>query len=120
MVKQSPEAINYLLESYELDRIRGDPKGITTSLLHLATWYCEHGQLDRAQSRLDEAETHVSKGGFVEDAGKIAHLRGKIYLASGDRTKARFSFLRAARLETAAGHLELAAEDNDLAAECGG
>jgi tetratricopeptide (TPR) repeat protein len=120
MVKKSPEAINYLLESYEIDRIRGDQKGITTSLLHLATWYFEHGQLGRAQSRLDEAETHVSKGGFVEDAGKIAHLRGKIYLASGDRSKAQFYFLRAARQEAAAGHLELAAEDNDLAAECGG
>ena len=118
MAKKSPEAINYLLESYELDRIRGDAKGITTSLLHLATWYFEHEQMDRAQARLGEAEQYVSKEGFLEDAGRIAHLRGKILLASGEPNRARFYFLRAARQEAAAGHHDLAAEDKDLAASC--
>lgn len=118
-VKGDPAAVKYFLESYEVDLDQGDFKGVTISLIHLADWYLKEGRLDRALARLEEAEGYALNGGFIEDAGSIANLKGRVYRAKGDQQRARSHFLSAARFDAAAGHPGLAEEDEKLAAACG-
>ena len=68
-----PTAIECALESYEVDRLRGDVVGIVHSLELLADIYTSDAKYDLAAKRLDEAEALANMYHMKSNVGTICN-----------------------------------------------
>ena len=80
-IRGDPKAIDYLLESYEVDRRRNDIDGMAVSLLSLAEAYLKQGSSDPARERLTEAEVLITRAGLSKLSAKAAAMREQIQRA---------------------------------------
>jgi tetratricopeptide (TPR) repeat protein len=66
----APQALEYLLESYQSDRLRGDDGGVAISLLAIARIFTEEHEYDRARERIREALPLADACGLVNVGGE--------------------------------------------------
>jgi tetratricopeptide (TPR) repeat protein len=92
----APQALEYLLESSQSDRLRGDDGGVAISLLAIARIFTEEHEYDRARERIREALPLADACGLVKVVGGLALLWAKIDLAEG-KTSSAASWLATAR-----------------------
>jgi tetratricopeptide (TPR) repeat protein len=92
----APQALEYLLESYQSDRLRGDDGGVAISLLAIARIFTEEHEYDRARERIREALPLADACGLVNVVGRLALLWAEIDLAEG-KTSSAASWLATAR-----------------------
>lgn len=92
----APQALEYLLESYQSDRLRGDDGGVAISLLAIAHIFTEEHEYDRARERIREALPLADACGLVNVVGRLALLWAEIELAEG-KTSSAASWLVTAR-----------------------
>jgi len=92
----APQALEYLLESYQSDRLRGDDGGVAISLLAIARIFTEEHEYDRARERIREALPLADACGLVNVLGRLALLWAEIDLAEG-KTSSAASWLATAR-----------------------
>ncbi len=83
-----PQALEYLLESYQEDRLRGDDAGGVISLLAIARIFTEEHEYDRARERIREALPLADACGLVSVVASLALLWAEIDLAEGKTTSA--------------------------------
>lgn len=100
--------IECVLESYEIDRQRGDIDGVAVSLVFLAKIYLDQAQLERAEERLLEAEGYILRSELRRLAADAAVLRGRIHLARESKAEAKNYFAMAIELANLSGNLEAA------------
>jgi tetratricopeptide (TPR) repeat protein len=116
--RKDPKAIDFLLESYELDLAALDYRGAALSLISLIELYVNLGELDLAELRLNELEKLVNDHSIETERGAVKFYRGAIYSQRGDKEKARTSFLLAEKLDLQIGQLRHAALARARAEEC--
>jgi tetratricopeptide (TPR) repeat protein len=92
----APQALEFLLESYQSDRLRGDDGGVAISLLAIARIFTKEHEYDRARERIREALPLADACGLVNVVGRLALLWAEIDLAEG-KTSSAASWLATAR-----------------------
>ena len=117
--RNDPKAIDFLLESYELDLDASDYRGAALSLLSLVKLYVEIGDLDQAELRLSEVEKLVNDRALETERGGVEFNRGAIYFLRGDKQRARASFLLAEKMDLQVGQFRNAAQARARAEDCG-
>ena len=85
---EAPQALEYLLESYEQDRLRGDHAGVAISLLAIAEVFIKERDYDRARERIREALPLADACGLVNVVANLAYLWAQIDVAEGKTTSA--------------------------------
>ena len=90
------ESLEYLLESYETDRQRGDAAGVAISLLSIARVFFEQSELDRSRERIREALPLAERCGLQTVIAHLAELWAEIDITEGDVASAK-SWLATAR-----------------------
>ncbi len=116
--RNDPRAIEFLLESYELDLDAGNVHGAVQSLVGLVKVFVEMGDLARAEERLEEAAKLVGKYGMRAEAGSVEYYRGILLRERGDILKARESFLLSEKLDRETGQFRHAAQARMEAEDC--
>jgi tetratricopeptide (TPR) repeat protein len=113
-----PRAVEYLLQSYEIDLQDDNFTGAAISLLGLINLFLADGNVDRADERVGELERLVADYGLRAQAGSVEYSRGRIFQARGDKKRAYESFILSAQLDAAAGQFRHALQAREQAREC--
>ncbi len=116
--KNDPRAMEFLLESYELDLEAGNVHGAAQSLIGLIKVFVEMGDLARAEERLEEAAKLVGKYELRAEAGSVEYYRAILLRERGDLLKARESFLLSEKLDRETGQFRHAAQARMEAEDC--
>lgn len=84
----APGALEYLLESYQHDLMRGDEAGVAISLTAIARIYVGEREYGRARERIREALPLADNCGLAGTVANLSLLWAEIDLAEGSTTSA--------------------------------
>jgi tetratricopeptide (TPR) repeat protein len=86
--RHGAQALEHLLQSYEVDRLRGDRAGVAVSLMAITRIFKEQHEYDRARERIREALPLADACGLANIVASLALLWAEIDLAEGKTTSA--------------------------------